>query len=113
MKQALRFSQLSPQQKGLIRLCQTVNFGSILNVRITEGDVSFDPPPEVVIDVRLDEELSARAELELSDFTLCAEVRRLLAQIDVLQNGIIEKIAVHDGIPRRITLRRQLQQSSE
>lgn len=113
MKQALRFSQLSPSRKTLIRICQTLNFGSILNVRVTDGDLSFDPKPEVLVDVRLDQELDARAELEVSDFTLCAEVCRLLSQIDALQNGTIEKLVVHGGIPRRVIFRRPLSQAPQ
>jgi hypothetical protein len=30
---------------------------------------------------------------------------RLLAQIVSLKNGVVEKIVVHDGIPRRVVLR--------
>jgi hypothetical protein len=108
MKQPLRFSQLSPSRKTLVRICQTLNFGSILDVRVTDGEVSFDPQPEVLVDVRLDQDVGARAELELNDFTVCTEVCRLLGQIDALQNGTIEKIVVHGGIPRRVTLRRPL-----
>lgn len=111
MKHAPRFSQLSPSRKTLIRICQMLNFGSILNVRVADGEVSFDPPPEVLVDVKLDQEVSVRLESELGDFTLCAEVCRLLGQIDTLQNGTIEKIVVHDGLPRRVTLRRPLSQA--
>ena|SRR5579862_4103547 len=53
----------------------------------------------------------ARAELELEDFALCTEVCRLLAQIDALQNGTIEKIVVHGGVPRRVTIRQPLSQA--
>jgi hypothetical protein len=36
---------------------------------------------------------------------LPVESCRLLAQIDSLKNGVIEKIVVHDGVPRRLVLR--------
>jgi hypothetical protein len=106
MKKALRFSQLSPSRKALVRLCQDLNFGSILNVRITDGEVSLDPKSEVIVDVRLDDEASVRAESELSDFSLRPEVCRLFAQIDAVRNGTIEQIVVHAGLPRRVTVRR-------
>ena len=111
MKTALRFSQLSPSRKALVRLCQDLNFGSILKVTVANGDVSFDPQPQVIADVRLDDEAGARAESELGDFTLRPEVCRLFAQIDALKNGTIEKIVVHSGIPRRVILRRPLSQA--
>jgi hypothetical protein len=103
--QKTRFSQLSKPRQALIRLCQRVNYGSILNVRVAEGEVRFDTPPEVLFDVKLDGEFTPRRELDLADFGLPVESRRLLEQIDFLTNGVVEKITVHDGIPRRAVLR--------
>jgi hypothetical protein len=104
----LRFSQLSLPRQTLIRIMQSLGYGSILNLTVTNGELSFDPQPELLVDVRLDEEASARPELNLSDFDLAAEVRRLFAQIDALKNGSIEKIVVHAGVPRRVILRSSL-----
>ncbi len=101
----IRFSHLSKPRQVLIRLCQRVNFGSILNVRVADGDVCFETPPDVVADVKLDGEITGRSELDLVDFALPVESCRLLAQIDCLKNGVLEKIVVHDGIPRRVVLR--------
>jgi hypothetical protein len=105
----LKFSQLSPSRRALIRIIQALNYGSILDLKIVNGELNLDPQAEVLIDVRLDEDVSARPELELEDFTLPAEVLRLLGQIDALQNGTIERIVVHAGVPRRVTLRALLQ----
>lgn len=99
-----RFSQLSRPRQSLIRLCQRVNFGSILNLVVADGEVS-PGAPEVVLDLKLDADLPQRPELDLCDFALCVESCRLLAQIDLLKNGVIEKIVVHDGIPRRVVFR--------
>ena len=101
-----RFSQLSKQGQGLIRLCQYVNFGSILNVKVAEGEVIFEPPPEIIVDVRLDGDVPQRSELAMPDFVLASEACRLLAHIDSLKTGLIEKITVHAGIPRRMFVRR-------
>jgi hypothetical protein len=103
-----RFSGLSKPRQILIRLCQYVNFGSILNVRIADGEIVFVRPPEIVVDVKLDAELAQRPELGLADFVLPAETSRLLAHIDSLAAGQIEKITVHAGIPRRVSLRRSV-----
>jgi hypothetical protein len=109
MPQMLKFSQLSPSRRALIRILQTLNYGSILDLKIVDGELSFDPQPEVLVDVRLDEDVRARPELDVDDFTLSAEVLRLLSQIDALQNGTIERIVVHAGVPRRVILRSVLQ----
>ena len=103
--QTTSYSQISRPRQALIRLCQRVNYGSILNLQVMNGDVSFDVPPEVVLDIKLDADFKQRPELDLSDFVLSVESCRLLAQIDSLKNGVIEKIVVHDGIPRRVVLR--------
>jgi hypothetical protein len=103
--QTTNFLQLSKPRQALIRLCQRVNYGSILNLQVTDGDVCFDAPLEVLVDVRLDAEVSRRHELDLTDFALPVESCRLLAEIDSLKNGVVEKIVVHDGIPRRVVLR--------
>jgi hypothetical protein len=103
--QTTRFSQLSRARQILIRTCQRVNYGSILNVQVTDGDVRFDISPDVVLDIRLDGDVSRRTELDLSDFVLPAESCRLLALISSLKNGVVEEIVIHDGIPRRVVLR--------
>jgi hypothetical protein len=108
MKKALRFSQLSPSRQVLVRLCQDVNFGSIHDVKIVNGEVSFDPQPQILVDVRLDKEAATRREGELNDFNLRGEWRRLLDEIDALRDGTIEEIVVHGGVPRRVLLRRRL-----
>jgi hypothetical protein len=103
--QEIRFSQLSQPRQTLIRLCQRVNYGSILNVQVTDGDVCFDTSPEVLVDIKLDDDVKRRQELDLMDFALPVESCRLLAQIDFLTNGVVERIVVHDGLPRRVVLR--------
>jgi hypothetical protein len=106
----LKLSQLSLPRRTLIRVMQSVNYGSILNLTVANGELSFDPQPEVLVDVRLDEDVRARAEINVRDFDFGVEVRRLFAQIDALKNGSIEKIVVHGGVPRRVTLRSSVQQ---
>jgi hypothetical protein len=99
------FSQLSRPRQMPIHLCQRVNYGSILNLQLTDGEVSFGVPPEVVLDLKLDADFKRRPELDLADFALCVESCRLLTQIESLKNGFIERIVVHDGMPRRVVAR--------
>ncbi len=103
-----KFSELTPSRKTLMRMMQGLNYGAILNVQIVDGNVSFDDKVETLVDIRLDEELKARTELKLDDFILPAEASRLMAALDAVQNGTIERIIVHAGLPRRMTLRSAL-----
>jgi hypothetical protein len=108
----VRFSQLSPSKQTLIRVMQSLNYGSILNLGVADGELHFDPPADVLVDIRLDEDPRARSEVELGDFSLGLEVRRLLAQIDAIKNGTIEKIVIHAGVPRRVILRSSLRRNA-
>jgi hypothetical protein len=106
--QPTRFLEVSNPRQALIRLCQRVNYGSILNLTVINGELSFDPAPDVLVDVRLDSEERPRDELSLPDFALCTEVCRLLSLLDQIENGKISRIEVRAGVPRRITLEKQL-----
>jgi len=66
--QTTNFLQLSKPRQALIRLCQRVNYGSILNLQVTDGEVCFDASPEVSVDVKLDSDTTQRHELDLTDF---------------------------------------------
>ena len=91
-----------------MRLCQSVNYGSILNVRIVNGDFDLGDSAEVTLDRRLDDEVVSRSELGMVDYLLPAECCRLFAYIDSVVSGVAEKITVHDGLPRRLFLRRSV-----
>ena len=108
MLRELRFSQLSRARQIFVRLCQLINYGSILNIRIVNGDFDFDGSAEVTLDRRLDDEVVARRELLLPNFILPAESCRLFAHIDSAVNGMAEKITIQAGVPRRLILRRSV-----
>ena len=96
--------QLSESRQALVRLCQSVNFGQIhdLSVRDREPILQY-PAPAVLVDVRLDAEAKPREEMAAMDFALGAEVTRLMALLDKIENGKITKIEVRAGLPRRAT----------
>ena len=108
-----RFSQISPARQALVRLCQAANFGEITHLRIKGSEPVFDPPPPVLLDVKLDSDEGGRPELQLTDFVLSREVCRLLERIDEIKDGKIERIAVHAGIPRRMVFESRLSCSGE
>jgi hypothetical protein len=103
-----RFTQLSAPRQALVRLFQSVNFGQLLDIAIQDGDPLFYPEPTVLFDVKLDADEGQRQEADLSDFALRDEVRRLMARLDQLKNGRIERIEVRSGIPRRVVIESRL-----
>lgn len=105
---APRFSSLSAPRQALVRLFQTVNYGEILGIVVRHGDPFFHPEPTVLVDVRLDADEVSRSEFELEDFELRREVSRLLAYLDDLRDGKLERIEVRAGLPRRFTVERPL-----
>lgn len=100
-----RFITLSVPRQFFVRLCQRVNFGSILNVQVRNGELCFDGLLEVVVDLKLDVDVGRRRELDLTDFDLTDESCRLLDALNLLTDGVIERVVVHDGLPRRIVFR--------
>jgi hypothetical protein len=62
----------------------------------------FGAASVVLVDHRLDADEVPRLEGTLPDFNLCQEVRRLLAQLDLIENGRISRIEIRAGLPRRI-----------
>jgi hypothetical protein len=103
-----RLTQLSAPRQALVRLFQSVNFGQIIGLAIRNGDPVFHPEPTVLLDVKLDADEDERLEADLADFALRDEVRRLLAHLDQLQNGTVERIEVRSGVPRRVIIERRL-----
>ena len=107
-----RFSQLSVSRQALVRLFQAINFGELLGVAIKNGDPIFQPQPTALVDVKLDADEGPRPETALADFELRDEVRRLMTRLTELQNGTIVRIEIRAGIPRRLTIERQMAEAS-
>ena len=101
----VRFAQLSGSRQTLVRLCQVVNYGYIQELNVRNSDPVFDPPPLVLLDVKLDSDNGPRPEADLPDFELRHEFCRLMIQFDELNNARIERIEVRAGIPRRVLFR--------
>ena len=107
MDRPLRFGQLSLPRQALIRLCQSINYGSIegLTVRSREP-VLTDSPPLVLADVQLNAEDQPRPEATLSDFVLSTELVRLVSLLDQIGEGKISRIEIRAGLPRRVVFAR-------
>ena len=98
----MRYSELSPARQALVRNCQSVNFGEIQSLCVRNGEPVFEHAPVVVIDVKLDQADVPRPELELTDFDVRDEVCRLMARLDNIGDGMIQRLEIRAGIPRRV-----------
>jgi len=108
MSRATRFSQLSAPERTLVRILQSINFGSIEMLVVRGGEPVFSPEPTVLVEVKLDAERAPRPERDIADFELRTEIIRLLAQIELLGDGSVERIEVRHGIPWRMVIERPL-----
>jgi len=104
----MRYSQLSPARQALVRLCQDVNFGQIIDLLVRNAEPLWDPGPTILSEVRLDCEESPRPEAKLLDFRLSSEILRLMRHLDQIKDGRIAKIEIREGIPRRLVLASRL-----
>ena len=102
MSKPLRLSDLSFARQALVRLCQDVNFGQILDLLVRNAEPIWDPGPTILSEVRLDIEETPRPEGELPDFRLSSEILRLMRQLDQIKDGKVAKIEIRDGILRRL-----------
>jgi hypothetical protein len=103
-----RLSELSAPRQALVRLCQSINYGQLLDLHIRDREPVFSPPPVVLLDVKLDTDSGQRSESELTDFALRDEVCRLLDRIDDIGTGWIQRVEVRAGIPRRVVIQAKL-----
>jgi hypothetical protein len=110
MARPIRLSQLSAPRQALVRLLQSMNFGCIEHLEVRDADPIFNPPPTVVVEVKLDSEPEPRPEHDLTDFELRAEITRLFTQMDILRDGSVLRIDVRHGIPWRAAIERPLRE---
>lgn len=91
--------QLTPSRARLVEMMQRINFGQIKQLRVVRGQPEFEPPPEVIRELKFGADNRARAESTLKDFTLKAEVREMLDEIARIGDGVVEVLTVKHGLP--------------
>jgi hypothetical protein len=106
---AQRFSQLSAHRQALLRRCQQIGYGEIRRFLVCDGEPVLTPDSEVLFDVKLGGGDGVRPEQSLSDFELRREVVDLFAQMDSIQEGVLESLEIHAGMPRRIRFKLPVQ----
>src|SRR5260370_40596717 len=95
-------SHISAFRQQLVRRSQAINFGYIERLEVKNSEPIFKPETLVHVEIKLDVDDCGRSEVGLADFALPDEICRLMARLDEIQNGVIEKIEVRAGIPRRV-----------
>jgi hypothetical protein len=108
MDAPVRLSDLSAPKQALVRICQTLDFGQIIDLHIRDGEPVYNPAPTLLLDVKLDADCGGRREIELPDFMLRDEILRLFERLEALQAGRIQRIEVRAGIPRRALIEAKL-----
>ena len=103
-----RLSGLSAPRQLLLRLCQVVDYGQILELHIRDREPAFDPAPRLIREIKLDEDCDRRQEFDLQDFALRGEASRLMQQLDRLGDGCVARIDIRAGIPRRLVVQQPL-----
>jgi hypothetical protein len=101
----LRTKALAPSRRQLIVLMRAIGFGEILNLTVRAGEPQFDPPPEVIREVKLGAGKETRCDAASGDFALRDQVVDLFAQLDLLGTGTIESLEIKGGLPFRLRLR--------
>jgi hypothetical protein len=100
-------SSLTARQTQLVELLQAVNFGRVEALRVSRGQPTFDPPPQVIQKLKFGGENGPRAEIGYGDFRLKHGVVELLELIGGMEQGeirSIRSIEVRFGLPCAVEL---------
>ena len=102
MKDRWTKSSLSLSQQRLIQLLQSINFGTIENLIVRDGEPVFDPSPRVIRDIKLGGENGPRPELASADFVLREPVIELFRHLREIGNGTVASLQVRHGLPFKL-----------
>jgi hypothetical protein len=102
--QPLRKQDLSLPRRGLLELCQRLNFGRIERFQIRKGEPHATPVTRVLRELKFPGENAPRSEADRADFALKAQVVELFAAFESLGNGDIDYLEVKHGLPFRVVI---------
>ncbi|MBY0311768.1 MAG: hypothetical protein K2W85_06845 [Phycisphaerales bacterium] len=96
---------LSSSRSRLVRTCQELNFGRIVNLKVERGEPVFGSGTAVIREVKFGADNTPRREAELSNFKLRDVVRELLDHLDQIGDGVIDELVIKHGLPFSMTVR--------
>lgn len=91
-------SSLSIPRQRLVHLMQTIGFGRIEALRISDGEPVLDPAPRV-IRKRKNTSASEPPRIAADDFALKSELVVFFRDFDLIRDGTILTIDVAHGLP--------------
>ena len=92
------FSDLSPAGKVLVSTMRRFQFGRFEGLHICNGDPVWAPPPRLVRVSKIGAS-DEPAIVEAGDWILKAAVRDLFREFAQVQNGTIDRVVFHRGLP--------------
>lgn len=93
---------LSCSEEALLKLMQSVNFGRLESLIISDGKPFLSSPPRIVREHKFGGENGPRSELAADDFLLKQQVIELFGYFDELQDGVIDVLEIKHGLPFRM-----------
>ncbi len=98
-------ASLPPSRRRLLAMLQQINFGRIEGLVVRDHQPVFDPPPNVIREVKFGGDNSPRPELNADDFALKAQVVELFEHLDRVRDCHIETLDIKHGLPFRMLIR--------
>jgi hypothetical protein len=96
-------SSLSAPRQKLLYVMQRNPFSNV-DMVISGGEPSFDPPFKITREIKLGIDGPARSTANDADFGLKKAVTDLFDHLDHLPDGSVVKIEVRHGLPTRLIL---------
>ncbi|MBE0566074.1 MAG: hypothetical protein IH621_08965 [Krumholzibacteria bacterium] len=98
----VRFSQLSPAWRTLVRQMQRLNYGTMSNIQNVDGEPVLDAGFQIVASYRFRAENNVRPERSLSDFLLPKEILWLIEIFETERSCRVARLEVRGGLPTEV-----------
>ena len=98
----VRISQLPAESARLVRLMQSLGFGTISGLHVAKGQPVFKPEPVITHEIKLGAGNSDHPAMYQQDFYVKAHVVDLFELMTKIRNGVITVIDVRFGLPYRV-----------
>ena len=98
----VRISRLPAESARLVRLMQSVGFGTIAGLHVAKGQPLFTPQPVITREIKLGGLSSDHPAMYQPDFYVKAQVVELFDLMIKIGTGVITVIDVRFGLPARV-----------